>query len=271
MSYLPCLNASTIRPAPLPDKIDAAAAAGFRAIELWNDDVTAYLEAGGTMNDLRARLNDHGLTVPSVIAIMGFVGNEEPGRTERLGEARRRMEQARDLGAPFIVASPPMGRADPNRCGDDYGELLELGRLVGIRPAMEFLGFVEQVNNIRSARTIMEHTGDPTATIVLDWFHMVRGDGRETMLEDLRALKAEQIAIVHLDDVPYGRPWSEVGDGDRVYPGDGDIPLATLFETLRGTGYAGPVSLELFSVELWKQDPYQVAKTGFEKSRPWFG
>lgn len=270
MPYLPCLNTSTLRPASLMDKIDAAAAAGFRAVELWNGDVFDFLDAGGTLQQVRERLQGHGLTVPSMIAIMGFVGNEDPGRAERLGEARRRMEQARDLGASFIVASPPMGRTDLARCGDDYAELLALGREIGIRPAMEFLGFVEQVNSIAAAREIMERSGDPAATLVLDWFHMVRGDGRDTIFEDLRALRGEQIAIVHLDDVPYGKPFSEMTDGDRVYPGDGDIPIDPLFEVLETTGYAGPVSLELFNEELWAQDPYQVAKTGFEKSRRWF-
>jgi 2-keto-myo-inositol isomerase len=270
MPYLPCLNTSTIRPASLMDKIDAAAAAGFRAVELWNEDVFAYLERGGTLREVQERLASHGLTVPSMIAIMGFVGNDEPGRAERLGEARRRMEQARDLGAPFIVASPPMGRTDPARCGDDYAELLALGREVGIRAAMEFLGFVEHVNSIAAAREIMERAGDPSATIVIDWFHMVRGDGRETMFQDLRALKAEQIAIVHLDDVPYSRPFPEMTDGHRVYPGDGDIPLEALFSVLAEVGYRGPVSLELFNEELWAHDPYQVAKRGYEKSRTWF-
>lgn len=270
MPHLPCLNTSTIRPASLMDKIDAAAAAGFRAVELWNEDVLAYVASGGTLGQVRDRLEEYGLIVPSMIAIMGFVGNDEPGREKRAGEARRRMEQARDLGAPFIVASPPLGRTDLARCGDDYAELLAMGREVGIRPAMEFLGFVEHVNSIRSVREIMERAGDPGATIVIDWFHMVRGDGRDTMLDDLRALRGDQIAIVHLDDVPYRKPLSEMTDGDRVYPGDGDIPLAELFGALVETGYAGPVSLELFNEELWKQDPYQVARTGFEKSRRWW-
>lgn len=265
--FTPCLNTSTIRPASLLDKIDAAAAAGFRAIEPWNEDVFAFCERAGTLKDVQDRLAAHGLTVPSMIAIMGFVGNAEPGRAERLGEARRRMEQARELGAPFIVASPPLGRTDLARCGDDYAELLALGREVGIRPAMEFLGFVEHVNSIATAREIMERSGDPTATLVIDWFHMVRGDGRDTLFEDLAALRGDQIAIVHLDDVPYNKPFPEMTDGDRVYPGDGDIPLDRLFQVLKETGYSGPISLELFNEDLWGQDPYQVAKTGFEKSR----
>jgi 2-keto-myo-inositol isomerase len=270
MSYLPCLNTSTIRPASVMDKIDAAADAGFKAIELWNPDVFAFIDEGGTLREVKDRLAARGLVVPSMIAIMGFVGNEAPGRDERLADARRRMEQARDLASPFIVASPPMERADLAVCGRDYAELLSMGREVGIRPAMEFLGFVEHVNNIRTAREIMDRAGDPSATIVIDWFHMVRGDGRDTMLEDLAALRGDQIAIVHLDDVPYNKPFGEMTDGDRVYPGDGDIPIDELFGVLKQTGYSGPVSLELFNEELWGQDPYQVAKTGFEKSRRWF-
>jgi 2-keto-myo-inositol isomerase len=270
MSYIPCLNTSTIRPAGLVDKIEAAAAAGFRAIEPWNDDVDAYLATGGTMEELTDRLRSHGLIIPSMIAIMGFVGNDAPGREARLTEAGRRMQQAKDLGSPFIVASPPMERADLAQCGRDYAELLSLGRGIGIRPAMEFLGFVEHVNSIATAREIMEHSGDPTATIVIDWFHMVRGDGRETIFEDLRALTAEQIAIVHLDDVPYNKPFPEMTDGDRVYPGDGDIPLDQLFAVLEEIGYQGPVSLELFSEALWASEPYEVVRTGYAKSKRWF-
>ncbi len=270
MSHLPCLNASTIRPASIPVKIAAAAAAGFRAIELWNTEVDEYLADGHTLADVRRLLSDHGLSVPSVIAIMGFIGNEAPGRDERLREARRRMIQARELGAPFIVASPPMERADLSRCGRDYAELLGMGREVGIRPAMEFLGFVDHVNSIGTAREIMERSGDPSATIVIDWFHMVRGDGRETMLEDLQALDAQQIAIVHLDDVPFDKPFAAMSDADRVYPGDGDIDLAACFAALTTTGYQGPVSLELFNEQYWTQDPFEVARLGYSRARPWF-
>lgn len=270
MPYLPCLNTSTIRPASLVTKIEAAAAAGFRAIEPWNDDVDAHLAAGGTFEEIVALLAQHQLAVPSMIAIMGFIGNEEPGRDARVAEARRRMQQAKDLGSPFIVASPPLGQADLACCGRDYAELLELGREIGVRPAMEFLGFVEQVNSIALARDIMDRSGDPTATIVIDWFHMVRGDGRDTIFADLRALRAEQIAIVHLDDVPYQKPFAEMTDGDRVYPGDGDIPVAELFAVLAEIGYAGPVSLELFNEELWAQEPFAVVRTGYEKSARWF-
>ncbi len=44
-----CLNTSTIRPTPLLEKIRIAGKLGYQAIEPWNDEVSDYLGAGGTM------------------------------------------------------------------------------------------------------------------------------------------------------------------------------------------------------------------------------
>src|SRR5438105_1277025 len=125
--FIPCLNTSTIRPAPLLDKIRLAGEAGFRQIEPWNDDVTAFLQGGGTMDTVRRALNNAGLTVASVIAVMGWIGCADTERDERRAEAIRRMEQAKALGSPFIVASPPRGQVDLERAGRDYRELIEIG------------------------------------------------------------------------------------------------------------------------------------------------
>lgn len=266
--FIPCFNTSTIRPAPLMDKIRLAGAAGFRAIELWNDDVTAYLAGGGTMEEIRAALRSAGLTIPSVIAVLGWIGCADAEREERRAEAQRRMEQAHALGSPFIVATPPRGQVDPERAGRDYRELIEMGRRAGVRPMMEFLGFVEHVNNINTAWEIVQRAGDPTGTLVIDFFHMVRG--QHSTLADLRALPVDRIGIVHLDDAPYNKPFAEMSDADRVYPGDGDIPLGEMLDALRAMDYRGPVSLELFNREYWEQDPARVVQLGFEKSRPFF-
>lgn len=269
MPFLPCLNTSTIRPAALVDKINAASRAGFQAIEPWNDDVDSYLRNGGTMESLRALLRERGLSVPSVIAIMGWIGCADEERDRQRAEAIRRIEQAAALGAPHIVASPPRGTVDLDRAARDYREVLQLGKERGIRPSMEFLGFVDQINNINAAWEIVQRAGDPDGTIVIDWFHMVRGQA--STVDDLRRIPAGKISIVHLDDVPYQKPFAEMSDSDRVYPGEGDIPLGEMFQALRDIGYSGPVSLELFNAQYWAQDPYEVARTGFEKSKRWFG
>ena len=78
MPFLPCLNTSTIRPASLVDKINAAAQAGFRAIEPWNDDVDTYLKQGGTWEALKGLLRERGLTVEERAVLPCL----EPGRAD---------------------------------------------------------------------------------------------------------------------------------------------------------------------------------------------
>src|SRR5436190_1033866 len=103
MPFLPCLNTSTIRPAPLVDKVNAAAAAGFRAIEPWYDDVDAYQAGGGTIESLQALLREKNLSVVSEIAVMGWVGCADSERDAQRTEAIRRIEQAAAIGSPHIV------------------------------------------------------------------------------------------------------------------------------------------------------------------------
>src|SRR5205823_7772042 len=226
------------------------------------------LAGGGTLEAIRERLRERNLSVPSVIAVMGWIGCPDGERDQRRQDASARMQQARDIGAASIVASPPMGTVDIARAARDYRELLQLGREIGIPPAMEFLGFVEQINSIPAAWEIVEKAGEPEGAIVIDWFHMVRGQG--STLDDLRRIPGNRISIVHLDDVPYRKPFGEMSDGDRVYPGDGDIPLRDMSAVLAEIGYRGAISLELFSEELWERDPFEVARIGFEKSQPFF-
>ena len=52
------LNTSTIRPASLMDKIRIAGKTGYEAIELWNDDLTAYEEQNGSLADVKRALDD---------------------------------------------------------------------------------------------------------------------------------------------------------------------------------------------------------------------
>jgi sugar phosphate isomerase/epimerase len=64
--FIYCLNSSTIRPAPLSEKIRIANAVGYKAIELWHDDIDLYLLQGGTLEDLRKELDDAGLQDPNL-------------------------------------------------------------------------------------------------------------------------------------------------------------------------------------------------------------
>lgn len=261
-----CLNASTIQPTPVDEKIRIAGVAGYESIELWNDDLTDWERRGGRLSELKRMLDDHNLAVPDVVHLSGWMDAVEPDfETGLLDKARRLMEQGMAVGASRIIAGPARGRVDLLRAADRYCQLIELGREVGCLPALEFLGFVDHVNNVDVLMEIVTLADHPDTTVVMDAFHIYRGGGRD---EDILKVPGSQVAMFHIDDAPKtDRNRETLADGDRVYPGDGILNLPKMLEMLASQGFSGPVSLELFNECLWRQDPGEVARVGVEKVR----
>jgi sugar phosphate isomerase/epimerase len=259
-----CLNASTICTTPILRQIEVARTAGYEAIELWHDHIDLHLGSGGTLNEIRRAIDDNGLVVPTTIYLAGWFQPAGAEHSKALDEVRRRLEQSAVVGATFAIAGPPAGKADRELGARHYSELLEIGRTFGVRPAFEYLGFVEDINTIDDAIEIMQRCGHPDATIVVDPFHCWRGGGP---IASLSKLNASQIAISHFNDAPARPDPSSQQDSDRVFPGDGAIDLAFYCDQLAAIGYNGFLSLELFRENLWAMDPLDVATLGLEKMR----
>lgn len=262
-----CVNTSTFGDPgdarfSVADKVRIAAETGFTHIEVWNSELTAWTNAGHTLAELRTIIADAGLAVPSVISLLGWMEGELPD------EVKRRMEQAAELGAPKIVATPTIAREDEpyhfnlDLAASSYHALLDFGATLGIVPIMEFLGFVRSVHLLEQCEAIVELADHPDACLVLDPFHLWRGGsgfGR------LGSLDAGRIGICHFNDAPADNPPRfEQGDADRVYPGDGCLPLPAMLATLDRIGYAGPLSLELFNRGYWALDPRENLRRGME-------
>jgi len=263
-SFRYCLNGSTIRPVPLLDKIKIARRAGYEAIELWHDDIDAHLARGGSLGEIRRALDDHGLAVPTTIYLSRWFETTGPEHDEALVEVRRLLEQAAAVGAIHVIACPPAGTADHDVGARHYRELLELGLGFGVRPAMEFLGFVDDINTIEDALEIVTKAGHPAGTVVVDPFHIFRGGGSP---ESITLLAPEQIAVFHFNDVPTHPRREKQHDADRVLPGEGHLDLRHQLDLLRRIGYDRWLSLELFREDLWARDPFEVAHIGLESMR----
>jgi 2-keto-myo-inositol isomerase len=260
-----CLNTSTIRPASLLDKIAIAADAGYSAIEPWNDELAEFEAQGGALAELKRCLQDAKLKVPSVIAVSNWMQSEGLQKVAAFSEVQRRMEQAASLGSPWIVASPgpDFPHVNIGQATARYRELLELGEKVGVSPSMEFLGFHRNVYQLEQAVAIARQADHPAASIVLDPFHLYRGGsgfGGVTFLKDVK------ISICHFNDAPGSPPQFDQGDSDRVYPGEGILPLDQMLRDLTLIGYDGYLSIELFNPTYWQADLKQVAKTALEKT-----
>lgn len=259
-----CLNSSTIRPASLVDKVRVAAAAGYDGIELWIHELEEYAAGGGSLTDLGMTISDLGLFVPNIIGLWDCMPAEDEAWPASLEVQKRRMELAVQVGAQHIAAIPT-----PDRPGIDvlwaarrYRELLEVSLEIGLTAAVEFVGFFRGIHTLGQATAIGIEANHPRACMVADTFHLYRGG---SMFQGINVLQGAFIAVCHFNDAPASPPQFEQGDSDRVYPGDGILPLVQFVRDLQRIGFTGPLSLELFRNELWQRDPLDVAREGIDR------
>lgn len=258
------LNASTLKPTPLLEKIRIAGEAGYDGIELWAVELYEHVGRGGEVSDVEKALADHGLSVPSLIAVRNWGETEGWEYRLALDEVRRRFELSARLGAPLVVCTPPMAVAGFDPLPERYRDLLRLGRETGVRAVLEFISFFASLNNVRDAVTVLDRCGDPDGCLVLDAFHHWNGG---TTVDDLRALPLERIAHYHIDDASPDLPRGAQKDPDRVMIGDGVIDLPGELGLLKRKGYDRWLSLELFSPAWWSRDPRETAAIGLERMR----
>lgn len=256
------LNASTIRTTPLLDKIRIAAEAGYAGIELWFDEIEAFLAEGNELQRVSDAIGESGLEVPTMIMLRDWWSASEDEYPAVFEICLNRIKLAARLGAEYAIACPHREIPNYELGAKRYLELLEAGIEAGTKPAVEFLGFVEAVTKIEDALKIVEMSGHLEATLVLDPFHVFRGGGT---METIAQLQPEQIAITHFNDAVDSIPRETQMDPDRVLPGDGHLDLAHYCRLLKQIGYNSWMSLELFREDLWQQAPLDVAKLGLER------
>jgi sugar phosphate isomerase/epimerase len=261
------LNASTIRPTPLVDKIRVAHETGYDGIELWVNELEEYETGGGNLKELGQDISERGMYVPNVIGLWNSIPATQEEFDASLPKSRERMRISADVRSKHVAVLPFPDREDFDHFwgAARYADLLKICRdEYGIIGALEFVGFTKGVNRLGFASGMAIDANDADACIVADTFHMWRGGSG---FNGVRHLNGKFIADFHWNDVGPAADPATADDKDRIYPGDGILPLTDLLRQLAEINYTGPLSLELFNEEHWKSDPVQVAAVGLEKMR----
>ena len=263
-----CLNTSTIsgQKLPLTKMIDIASSAGYQGIEPWTRDINAEIKRGITTRELAKRISNSGLTVANVIGFAEWIVDDEARRKKGLENAKRDMELVRDIGGSFIAA-PPVGATDQtnldlDRAAERYRALIELGEKFDVTPQLELWGFSKSLCRLGELLYVASESGHPNACVLPDVYHIYKGG---SSLAGLRMIAGSVMHTFHINDYPATPTREQIGDADRVYPGEGVAPLKEVLLTLHQNGFHGMLSLELFNREFWKQDATVVAKTGLQK------
>ncbi len=264
-----CLNTSTIHADgddAVVTKINAAAKAGYDAVEPWVRDIEKYAKSGGSLDDLRKRIADAGMTVPSAVAFFRWLFSTGDEWTKALEQIKQSMELVKAIGGTGIVA-PPAGPEQPLNIPDGgrrYRELIEIGEPMGVMPYVELWGFRKSTNRLGEISAIAIEAHHRNAGIVPDVYHLYKGGSG---FDTIRHLSGTFIRTFHFNDVPPDMPPEKMSDKHRIWPGDGVAPLSQILKDLRAINYTGPLSVELFNRDYWKLDPLTAARTGLEKMR----
>jgi sugar phosphate isomerase/epimerase len=265
-----CLNTGTIRGQKLGivKEVEVAAEAGYDAIEPWVGDISAYERDGGSLDDLRKRIADLGLTVEGGIAFAQWIVDDEARRRKGLEQARREMETVKAIGGVRIAAPPAGANREPGldllEAAKRYRALLEIGEEVGIVPALEIWGPSANLHRLGEAAFVAIESGHPKACLLPDVYHIYKGGSD---FNGLKLLSYEMIPVLHMNDYPADPPRETISDRDRIMPGDGIAPLTQILRDLRTNGGGQVLSLELFNPTYYEMDPLKVAKLGLEKMK----
>ncbi|MEO2017948.1 MAG: sugar phosphate isomerase/epimerase [Fuerstiella sp.] len=268
--FMFCLNASTIREQTqdIRQQIRIAADAGYDGIEPWMRHLTQYVEAGGSLSDLRKIISDAGLTVESAIGFAQWIVDDPERRKKGLEDAKRDMDILAQIGG-HRIAAPPTGatkgpKLDLFVVAARYRALLEIGDETGVVPQLEVWG--HSVNLSRLGESVMAcvEASHPKACLLPDVYHIFKG-GSE--FGGLALLDDAAIHAFHMNDYPASPSRAEMNDSHRVYPGDGIAPLTEILNMIGGNGRSVVLSLELFNRDYWKQDALEVARIGLAKMK----
>jgi 2-keto-myo-inositol isomerase len=265
-----CLNFATLQGyrSPMVDMIDAAAKAGYQAVEPWVNAIHTYAGQGGALPELRRRIADAGMTVESAIAFPQWLVDDPAKRALGMEQASRDMEAVAAIGGTRIAAPPAGANSEPElplpEIVTRYRALLELGDRLGIVPELEFWGGSVNLRQLAQAVFVAMETHHPKACVLADVFHLYKGGSGFT---GLPLLGAQAVQVVHLNDYPAAPPRETITDRDRVYPGDGVAPMKQILMDLHRINPSMVLSLELFNPAYWKTTPLETARTGLAKMK----
>src|SRR5271166_3043058 len=249
----------------LEGKFAAAAKAGFRAVELFENDLTFF---NGKPRDARQLAADLGLEIVALQPFRDFEAMPDPMRRRNFERAARKLELMHELGARLLCLCSnvsPEAIDDAERAAADLAELADLARQHGMRIGYEALAWGRHVKDWTAAWDIVRASDRENLGIVLDSFHIC---ARGNPVEPIANLPADRIALVQVADAPalVMDPLS-LSRHYRCYPGQGDYPIVDFLDAATRAGYRGPLSLEIFNDQFRGASAAAIAADGMHALR----
>ncbi|GAA2787916.1 bifunctional sugar phosphate isomerase/epimerase/4-hydroxyphenylpyruvate dioxygenase family protein [Saccharopolyspora taberi] len=241
----------------LEDKLDAAAAAGFDGVEIFENDLVV---SPLSPDDIRRRCADLGLTIDLYQPFRDFEAVPPDVLASNLRRAERKFDLMQRLGADTVLVCSSVS---PDAVDDDDLAAEQLHLLAsraaerGLRVAYEALAWGRFVNTYDHSWRIVRRADHPALGLCLDSFHVL---SKGSDPAGIRVIPGSKVFFLQLADAPRldmdVLQWSR---HHRLFPGQGAFDLTGFVGHVLATGYDGPLSLEVFNDVFRQADPHRAA------------
>ena len=256
------------------ERLEVAAEAGYSAVSLWGRDYDRARRDGHSDTEMRTMLDDHGLVVAEVDPAWwwtpGAADVTIPAELDTMDvfchgeDALLRMAEA--LGARSLNAADVLGGTwTVEEAAEAFATLCDRAAQHGLLVHLEWLAW-SRIADVAAAWDVVRIADRPNGGLNVDTWHCARTG---TTADDLRALPAERVLAIQLDDAPQ-RAEDNLIDAtlhDRLLPGEGELDLAGYLGALRDIGVRAPVGVEVFSDALHASGPRGAARAAADSTR----
>jgi 4-hydroxyphenylpyruvate dioxygenase len=244
----------------LDEKLRAIAAAGFDAVEIFENDLLSF---NGSPRDAAQLCRDLGLSICAFQPFRDFEGMPEPQRTRNFARVERKFDLMQELHTDLLLVCSnisPAALGGIDRAAADFRELGERAASRGLRVGYEALAWGRHVNDYRDAWEIVRRADHRSIGVILDSFHAL---APSFPVSAIHSIPADKIFLVQLADAPkLGLDVLSWSRHFRCFPGQGDLPVTAFMEAVLATGYSGPLSLEIFNDQFRSGSAVRTATDG---------
>ncbi|MDR5832328.1 TIM barrel protein [Caballeronia sp. LP006] len=234
-------NLSTLfQELPLASRFAAATHAGFNAVEVWFPYELASKEVAILLAE--HRLQCVGINSPAGDVTAGDWGlAADPGKFEEFKtSAEQAIGYAREIGCSnvHIMAGLLAPQADRTVAWENYLQCIDFACLLAAQASITVM--IEPLNSIDRPRYLLntqaqaleaiETLGKTNLRVMLDLFHLQRGEGN--LIERMKR------------SLPFAAHVQIADNPGRHEPGTGEVNFEAVFKALQDANYAGYIGCE---------------------------
>jgi sugar phosphate isomerase/epimerase len=244
-------------------RIEAAVAGGFTGLGIRPRDRAEALDAGTTDAEVRALLDDSGVSVVELEVHRGWgLTGDAAARARTFEDGFWALADA--YGGRYLMAVAEI-EGELDDVAERFAGLCDRAAEHGLSVAIEFLPWTS-IPDAAVAWDIVRLSDRPNGGVLVDTWHHFRGAADPELI---RAIPPERVLSIQLDDADAEVVGTMLEDTihRRRLPGEGSFDLDSFVRLMDDHGVRAPWSVEVLSDELHERSPHDAAVAAGDTAR----